>query len=110
MPSASIKLRDWQNLPGENISLLAIMCVLTEALQLSVALTVLPVAVRVLEAALTSRHQDHRRLETPWLDISYRSYDTLPWRPTGPRPTGACLDPWPPSQPNSPGNEDLSHD
>jgi hypothetical protein len=64
----------------------------------------------VLEAALTSRHQDHRRLETPWLDISYRSYETLPWRPTGSRPTGACLDPWPPSRPDSPGNEDLSHD
>jgi len=50
----------------------------------------------VLEAALTSRYEGHIRLETSWLDVAYRSYETLPWRPTGPRPTGACLDPWPP--------------
>jgi hypothetical protein len=50
----------------------------------------------VLEAALTSRHRGHIRLETPWLDIAYKSYDSFRWRPTGPRPTGACLDPWPP--------------
>ena len=51
----------------------------------------------VLEAALTSRHQGHSRLKTDWLDVVYRSYEKLPWRPTGPRPTGACLDPWPPT-------------
>lgn len=50
----------------------------------------------ILEAALTSRHEGHVRLETPWLDVAYRSYDALPWRPTGPRPVGATLDPWPP--------------
>ena len=50
----------------------------------------------MLDAALTSRYQDHSRLETPWLDVTYRSYDAVPWRPTGPRPTGACLDPYPP--------------
>jgi len=50
----------------------------------------------VLEAALTSLHEDSRHVETPWLDVTYRSYDTIPWRPRGPRPTGACLDPWPP--------------
>jgi hypothetical protein len=50
----------------------------------------------ILEAALTSRYEGHVRLETPWLDVSYRSYDMLPWRPTRPRPTGATLDPWPP--------------
>ena len=49
----------------------------------------------VLEAALTSRFDGHRRLETPWLDVSYQSYESLPWRPTGRRPAGACLDPWP---------------
>ena len=49
----------------------------------------------VLEAALTSRFEDHRRLETPWLEVSYQSYELLPWRPTGARPSGACLDPWP---------------
>lgn len=50
----------------------------------------------VLEAALTSRYENHRRLETPWLDVAYRSYESFSWRPTGGRPTGACLDPWPP--------------
>ena len=50
----------------------------------------------VLEAALTSRYEGHIRLETPWLDVAYRSFDELPWRPTGPSPAGACLDPWPP--------------
>ena len=50
----------------------------------------------VLEAALTSRYKNHTRLETPWLDIKYQSYDTLPWRPLGTRPTGACLEVWPP--------------
>jgi len=51
----------------------------------------------VLEAALDSRHQGYSRLETDWLDVAYRSYEKLPWRPTAPRPTGACLDPWPPT-------------
>ena len=50
----------------------------------------------VLEAALDSRHQGYIRLETPHLELSYRSYDSLSWRPTGVRPTGATLDPWPP--------------
>jgi hypothetical protein len=50
----------------------------------------------VLEAALTSRYEGHRRLETPWLDVGYTSYDALRWRPTGPRPSGASLAPWPP--------------
>lgn len=50
----------------------------------------------VLEAALDSRHQGYIRLETPHLELSYRSYGLLSWRPTGVRPTGATLDPWPP--------------
>ena len=50
----------------------------------------------ILEAALTSRYNGHTRLETPWLDVKYQSYDTVPWRPTGTPPSGACLDPWPP--------------
>ena len=50
----------------------------------------------ILEAALTSRYEGYKRLETPWLDLEYQSYDAFRWRPTGPRPTGACLDPWPP--------------
>jgi len=47
----------------------------------------------VLEAALDSRYQGYAksndfvvRLETPHLDIAYRSYEKLPWRPYGRRP------------------------
>ena len=46
-----------------------------------------------LEAALDSRYRGHTRLQTPHLNITYRSYETLPWRPTGPRPAGATLEP-----------------
>lgn len=45
----------------------------------------------VLEAALASRHEYSRRIETPWLDVAYTSYEALPWRPHGTRPTGACV-------------------
>jgi hypothetical protein len=45
----------------------------------------------VLEAALTSRHEGHVRRETPWLDVAYRSYESLRWRPTAPWPTGASM-------------------
>ncbi len=45
----------------------------------------------VLEAALESRYRGHVRVETPYLDVAYRSYTSLPWRAQGPRPTGACL-------------------
>ncbi len=51
----------------------------------------------VLEAMLDSRHTGHRRLETPWLDVCYASLPPAPWRPLSRRPTGACLDPWPPA-------------
>lgn len=51
----------------------------------------------ILEAALDSRHRGHRRLETPWLDVAYRPVEDFAWRPRGPRPAGACLDPWPPA-------------
>ena len=50
----------------------------------------------VLEAALTSRYEGKKRLETPWLNVAYRSYKSFRWRPRGPRPSGACLDLWPP--------------
>ncbi len=52
----------------------------------------------VLEAALDSRHRGHVRLETPWLDVQYTSYEHFTWRPKGTRPTGACLEPWPPQK------------
>jgi hypothetical protein len=48
----------------------------------------------VLEAALESRFLGYKRVATPYLDIEYRSYETIPWRASGPRPTGACLAPW----------------
>ena len=47
----------------------------------------------ILEAALDSRYRGHIRLETPHLDVAYRSYDAVPWRPTGRRPVGASLEP-----------------
>jgi hypothetical protein len=50
----------------------------------------------VLEAALDSRYQGYIRLETPHLDVAYRSYENLPWRSYGRRPSGATLEPWPP--------------
>lgn len=50
----------------------------------------------VLEAALTSRYEGEKRIETPSLNLAYESFEGLKWRPRGPRPSGACLAPWPP--------------
>lgn len=50
----------------------------------------------ILEAALESRYRGHVRVETPHLTVAYRSYNPVPWRPTGPRPVGAAATPWPP--------------
>jgi hypothetical protein len=47
----------------------------------------------VIDAVMNSRYEGHRRVNTPQLDISYRSYRQLPQRPRGPRPSGACIDP-----------------
>lgn len=47
----------------------------------------------MIDAAMISRYEDHRVVPTPYLDIVYQSYDQTPIRPTGTRPTGACLDP-----------------
>ena len=49
-------------------------------------------ATGIIDAAMNSRHEGHRRVETPALDMAYTSYTELPSRPRGPRPTGACLD------------------
>ena len=49
-------------------------------------------ATGTIAAAMNSRYEGHRRVETPELNIPYRSYATLPLRPRGPRPQGACLD------------------
>lgn len=53
----------------------------------------------VIDAAMNSRHEDSRRIDTPYLNISYGSYDKLPLRPSGERPVGACLDPNAPDMP-----------
>jgi len=46
-----------------------------------------------LEALLDSRHQGGVRVETPHLGVTYRSYETMPIRPTSPDPIGASLVP-----------------
>lgn len=48
-------------------------------------------ATGIIDVAMNSRHEGQRRVDTPHLDIAYRSYEELPARPLGPRPTGACL-------------------
>ena len=47
-----------------------------------------------LDALMDSRHRGHIRLETPHLDVAYRSYETMPIRPTGPLPKGASTVPF----------------
>lgn len=47
----------------------------------------------VLEAALDSRYQGSVRLSTPYLDVTYPSFDRIPHRPSGPAPVGASLQP-----------------
>ena len=55
----------------------------------------------ILEAALTSRHQGQVRLKTPWLEnVRYQSYIDFIWRPRKIRPSGSCLDPFPPKEKN----------
>ncbi|MBI2191505.1 MAG: hypothetical protein HYU36_05925 [Planctomycetes bacterium] len=49
----------------------------------------------MLDAVLHARAHPPRRIELPELDLRYRSYETLRWRPTRPRPAGANLDVWP---------------
>lgn len=47
----------------------------------------------IIDAAMNSRYEDHRTIDTPFLNIAYESYDSMPQRPISPRPQGACLDP-----------------
>ena len=47
-----------------------------------------------LDALMDSRHRGHIRLETPHLDVAYRSYETMPIRPTEPLPKGASTVPF----------------
>ena len=50
-------------------------------------------ATGIIDAVMLSRCEGHRVVETPYLDIAYPSYDEMPFRPTGPRPSGAAIDP-----------------
>ncbi len=47
----------------------------------------------VIDAVMNSSHEGGRKIETPYLDIAYESYDQMPIRPLGPRPQGASIDP-----------------
>ena len=47
----------------------------------------------IIDAVMISRHDGHRVVETPHLDISYESYQEPPARPRGSCPCGASLDP-----------------
>jgi len=47
-----------------------------------------------LDALMESRYLGHIRIETPYLDVHYLSYDKMPIRPRNPRPEGASLIPF----------------
>ena len=46
----------------------------------------------IIDAAMISRSEGHRVVDTPYLNITYSSYDEMPMRPLEPRPHGASLD------------------
>ena len=47
----------------------------------------------VIDAVMNSRHEGHRVVETPFLEVAYEPRDDgQVIRPRGPRPKGACLD------------------
>ena len=47
-----------------------------------------------LDALMESRHRGYARVKTPHLDVCYCSYEKMPLRPLGPRPTGPSAIPW----------------
>jgi len=47
----------------------------------------------IIDAVMISSHEGDRKVDTPYLDIAYESYDQMPIRPTGARPQGAAIDP-----------------
>ena len=47
----------------------------------------------IIDAAMNSRFEGHRVVQTPDLGIAYQSYDEPPQRPSGSRPRGATVDP-----------------
>ncbi len=48
----------------------------------------------VLDAFMHARKCSTGRAELPDIDIQYEAPDEVRWRPTGPRPAGACIEPW----------------
>lgn len=55
----------------------------------------------MIEAAMISRGEGGRVIETPHLRICYAPGEKPPRRPSSPRPHGASLDPWPTSEPGT---------
>ena len=49
-----------------------------------------------IDSVMNSRYQGYSRVETPHLDVVYGPSEKQIIRPTGTRPSGATLDPWPP--------------
>lgn len=47
----------------------------------------------ILEAVLESRYRGHVRIETPYLAVNYRSFESIPWRSKNPRPIGVATVP-----------------
>jgi len=40
----------------------------------------------IIDAAMNSKYQGYKRIPTPYLDVTYRSYEKAPIRPVEPRP------------------------
>jgi hypothetical protein len=47
----------------------------------------------IIDAVMNSSYEGNRKIDTPYLNIAYESYDQMPIRPTGARPQGASIDP-----------------
>jgi hypothetical protein len=50
----------------------------------------------ILAAAMESRYREHSWIPTPHLALCYQAVEAPAYRPLGPAPAGACLEPWPP--------------
>ncbi len=46
----------------------------------------------VIDAVMNSRHEGHKVIDTPYLDIVYEPYESEPLRPREPRPHGGSVD------------------
>ena len=47
----------------------------------------------IVDAVMNSRYEGHRKIETPWLDVAYTSYEEMPYRPVASQPEGGSVDP-----------------